>query len=349
MKPFAQRVIEWQRRSGRHELPWQNTRDPYRVWLSEIMLQQTQVTTVIAYYQRFVERFPTIATLAEGTEDEVLQLWSGLGYYSRGRNLHRAAQVIARRFNGVFPREIEAIESLPGVGRSTAAAIGAFAFGDRHAILDGNVKRVLARYLGVEGYPGETRVQAKLWERAEVLLPADNVEAYTQGLMDLGATLCLRSKPRCPSCPIQANCYARRHGRVDELPTRRAAKPLPHRHTVMLLLAYAGEVLLEKRPPTGIWGGLWSFPEAAPGEDVTQFCRDRLGLEVRPEQPWAVLDHGFTHYKLSITPQPAAVLGRLSKVEEFGRLWVDLDIAGRAAVPKPVKTLLGLLARKKAT
>ena len=244
---FAPALIAWQKKHGRHDLPWQNTRDAYAVWLSEIMLQQTQVSAVIPYYRRFLERFPTIAALAAAPADDVLALWSGLGYYSRARNLHRAAQQVVAEHGGHFPQSQEAVMALPGIGRSTAAAILVFAFGKRGAILDGNVKRVLARVRGITGYPGDSAVAAKLWEEAERLLPKTGLRAYTQGLMDLGATVCARRNPRCTECPAQALCIAHRGGRTAELPTPKPRKALPQRRTLMLILQRAGEVLLEKR------------------------------------------------------------------------------------------------------
>jgi A/G-specific adenine glycosylase len=252
MADFAKAVL-WQRH--RHGLPWQNTRDPYRVWLSEVMLQQTQVAAVVPYYQRFLARFPDVAALAAATEDDVLQLWSGLGYYARGRNLHAAAKIIAARG---FPGDIEEIEALPGIGRSTAAAIAVFAYGHRAAILDGNVKRVLARCFGIEG----ERAQ---WALAEKLLPRRGLRAYTQALMDLGATLCTRARPSCGRCPVAKDCVALREDRIAELPSARKRRPLPLRRTTWLVLQHQGAVLLERRPSPGIWGGLWVFPEGPAG------------------------------------------------------------------------------------
>jgi A/G-specific adenine glycosylase len=338
---FADLLIAWQREHGRHDLPWQASRDPYRIWLSEIMLQQTQVVTVIPYFERFIARFPTIDALARADENAVLTLWSGLGYYTRARNLHRAVCEIAEKFGGVFPREFDAILSLPGIGRSTAAAIGAFAFGDRRAILDGNVKRVLARYLGVTGFPGDKHVEEKLWREAQALLPKSEIEAYTQGLMDLGATLCVRVRPRCQRCPVHDACVARRDDRVAELPTRKPAKALPEKQTVMLMILHEGEVLLEKRPPSGIWGGLWSFPEIAAKNEATRYCANALGLDVHLGKTWRVLDHGFTHYKLKIVPQPVTVVKRHARAKEGGRIWIAVQDAIGAAVPAPVRKLLG--------
>ena len=337
---FSTRIIAWQKRHGRRDLPWQNTRDPYRIWLSEIMLQQTQVATVIPYFARFLEKFPTLRDLARASEDEVLALWSGLGYYSRGRNLLRAAQIVAEKFSGEFPKGMDDILALPGVGQSTAAAISAFAFGERQAILDGNVKRVFARQFGVAGFPGEKKIETKLWSVANEALPKKNIESYTQGLMDLGATVCLRTRPLCLACPVEESCIAKREGRIKELPTPRPRKAVPEKSSTMLIIAHAGEVLLEKRPPTGVWAGMWCFPELINGASPRDVCRDRYGLETKPLKPWGVLQHGFTHFKLSITPQPITVQKKLARAAEPGVMWLSIKDALVAAIPKPVRELL---------
>jgi A/G-specific adenine glycosylase len=336
----AFRLIAWQLRHGRHDLPWQGTRDPYRIWVSEIMLQQTQVATVIGYFRRFLARFPAIADLAAAPEDEVLRLWSGLGYYGRARNLHRAARLIMERHGGAFPREFDAIAALPGIGRSTAAAIAAFAFGERRAILDGNVKRVLARRFGVEGYPGEPAVEKRLWALAEALLPKEGIETYTQALMDLGAAVCLRSSPRCTACPLQEDCVARQQNRQRELPGPRPRKTLPEKHTVMLILRHGPDVLLEKRPSAGLWGGLWSLPEIRPEDDPEAVCLTRFGLKTRRLPALAGLTHTFTHFQLRITPQPMAVQTLPHGIAEPGTLWLPLEESIEAAIPAPVRTLL---------
>ena len=337
---FSTRIIAWQKRHGRRDLPWQNTRDPYRIWLSEIMLQQTQVATVIPYFARFLEKFPTLCDLARASEDEVLALWSGLGYYSRGRNLLRAAQIVAEKFRGEFPKGMDDILALPGVGQSTAAAISAFAFGERQAILDGNVKRVFARQFGVAGFPGEKKIETKLWSVSNEALPKKNIESYTQGLMDLGATVCLRTRPLCLACPVEESCIAKREGRIKELPTPRPRKAVPEKSSTMLIIAHAGEVLLEKRPPTGVWAGMWCFPELINGASPRDVCRDRYGLETKPLKPWGVLQHGFTHFKLSITPQPITVQKKLARAAEPGVMWLSIEDALAAAIPKPVRELL---------
>jgi len=332
---FASALVEWQRRHGRKGLPWQGTRDPYRVWLSEVMLQQTQVAAVIPYYERFLQAFPTVAALAAASEDEVLRHWSGLGYYARGRNLHKAAKEIAARG---FPRTADRIAELPGVGRSTAAAIAAFAFGERAAILDGNVKRVLARHAAIPGFPGDKKVEARLWAIADGLLPARGIETYTQALMDLGATLCTRSSPRCEACPVAETCVARRKGLQDKLPSPRPKKTVPSRSTTWLVLRHAGQVLLERRPSPGIWGGLWSFPEAD-GKDVERDCR-ALGYRIRSQRELDPIEHGFTHFRLTIRPVLCEVSAAPARAEAPGRLWLGISEAGSAATPAPVKKLL---------
>jgi A/G-specific adenine glycosylase len=337
---FAVALTAWQKRHGRHDLPWQGSRDPYNVWLSEIMLQQTQVAAVIAYYQRFLERFQTLQALAEAPLDDVLALWSGLGYYSRARNLHRAAQAVMTQHGGKFPQTLETLMELPGIGRSTAAAILVFAFDKRSAILDGNVKRVLVRVCGIAGYPSETAVAARLWQQAEALLPKTALRPYTQGLMDLGATLCVRRNPRCAECPVQKLCVAFRTKRVAELPTPKPRKALPQRRTMMLVLQRAGEILLEKRPATGIWGGMWSFPEEDADANAVAACARRYGATVTLKEPLPVIAHGFTHFKLDILPQLATVSAWTQRMEEPGQLWITPADALRAAVPTPVRGII---------
>jgi len=335
---FAARIVAWQRRHGRHDLPWQQTRDPYRIWLSEVMLQQTQVGTVIPYYFRFLERFPDAASLAAADIDEVLALWSGLGYYSRGRNLHAAAVRISRDLGGCFPVDRPTLETLPGVGRSTAAAIAAFSAGAREAILDGNVKRVLARHFAVEGYPGESAVEKRLWTLAESLLPEMDVEAYTQGLMDLGATLCVRSRPRCNECPVARTCEANRTGRVHWFPAARPKKALPHKSTVMLVLVCDGRMLLARRPPAGIWGGLWSFPEFETAAAAKEYAAAR-GVRVSESRELAPIAHGFSHYKLTIQPVQCAGAGAGAVAQEPGLRWMTREEALAASLPAPVRVL----------
>jgi A/G-specific adenine glycosylase len=311
---FALKLVAWQRRHGRRGLPWQGTRDPYRVWLAEVMLQQTQVGTVIPYYRRFLAKYPTVEMLAAASEDGVLRLWSGLGYYARGRNLHKAAQQIAR--NG-FPRNRDQIEKLPGIGRSTAAAIAVFAFGERAAILDGNVRRVLSRAYGVEG-------ENALWPLAERLLPRHGIETYTQALMDLGATVCTRN-PQCGACPVRGGCVARKTGRIAELPAARRRPRLPLRRATWFVATDGAKVLLERRPSAGIWGGLWCFPEEMPP------------VAVRSARKLAPIHHGFTHFRLHIQP----VLCEVTLAAGAG--WLTLREACASAVPAPVRGLLQAL------
>ncbi|WP_171088745.1 A/G-specific adenine glycosylase [Usitatibacter rugosus] len=330
---FAARIVRWQVKHGRHGLPWQASNDAYRRWLSEVMLQQTQVATVIPYFERFLVRFPDVAALAAASEGDVLALWSGLGYYARGRNLHRAAREVVERFGGVFPVRFDELESLPGVGRSTAAAIAAFAGGERRAILDGNVKRVIARHAGIGGDPSSSPVLEALWDAAEARLPAKGIEAYTQGMMDLGATVCLARNPRCDICPVRIDCVAANEERVDELPGRKKRAARKHRSTAMLVAISKGEVLLVKRPSPGIWGGLWSLPEMLPGD---------VPKRATPLPPF---EHAFTHYTLAV--RPFQMDGASPEFRLFFRnsgeapsIWLALDDVAQAALPAPVKKLL---------
>ena len=342
MSEFATKLVRWQARHGRRGLPWQGTRDPYRIWLSEIMLQQTQVATVVPYYERFIAHFPDVESLARAPLDDVLVLWSGLGYYSRARNLHAAAQAVAETHGGKFPRTREALALLPGVGRSTAAAIAVFAFGAREAILDGNVKRVLSRQFAVRGDPGEKRVENRLWKFSESLLPARNIERYTQGLMDLGAALCARLRPACARCPVRTSCTAHAQGDAEAYPRPRPRKSMPAKATAMLLLMREGEVLLEKRPPSGIWGGLWCLPEMAAELNPQDYCNRRFGVKVASAKRLPVLRHGFTHFMLNITPVVCQV-GASRIAAEPGQLWLPPEDAAQAAVPAPVRKLLSAM------
>ena len=376
---FAARLIVWQRAQGRHDLPWQGE-DAYRVWLSEIMLQQTQVATVIPYYQRFVASFPDIAALAAATEEQVLEHWSGLGYYARGRNLHRAARLIADKYRGEFPREFEQILELPGIGPSTAAAICALAFHERRAILDGNVKRVLARYCGIAGWTGDKKVEALLWQQAEALLPlppgegwggGSDVAVYIQAQMDLGAIVCTRGKPKCGACPLQQDCIAYQTDRVAKLPTPRPRKSVPERHATFLLLMHGNDILLEKRAPTGIWGGLWCLPQLDEGQDLVEDYVQRNGMSVRERidgrhsgagrktslqgevsrndhpvnsknqcEALTPFTHTFTHFKLHITPVLLQLAHKPMRVQQAGSVWLEVEDALRAAIPTPVRMML---------
>jgi A/G-specific adenine glycosylase len=343
---FAAAVVNWQRQHGRHALPWQQTRDPYRIWLSEIMLQQTQVSAVIPYYQRFLAQFPDVQSLAMAPSAAVMSLWSGLGYYTRARNLHRCAQVICSDHGGSFPSDPEALSALPGIGRSTAAAIAAFAFGRRAAILDGNVKRVFCRVFGIDAWPGTRAVEESLWVRAEALLPHDGIEAYTQGLMDLGATLCSRSRPECGRCPLSARCVALASERVHQLPVRKPGKAVPERHAVMLVVEEGGHVLLEQRPPSGIWGGLLSLPElpqaGAGAAGASDALHERIGRfgESASIEPLPPFSHGFTHFKLHVAPYRVRLAKRFYVAAEMEHQWIATGTLANAPLPAPIKKLL---------
>ena len=330
---FTRHLIDWQKQSGRHDLPWQNTRDAYRVWLSEIMLQQTQVTTVIPYYQRFLARFPDVAALAAAPVDDVLAHWAGLGYYARARNLHRCAQAIVTVHGGKFPNSPTLLAELPGIGRSTAAAIAAFAYGTRAAILDGNVKRVLCRQFAIEGFPGSAAVERQLWALAESLLPECDIEAYTQGLMDLGATCCTRSKPACPACPVAAGCQARSQQRQHELPWPKPRAAQPERSAFFLLIDDGQQLLLERRPPSGLWGGLLVPPEGDPAAMLAG-----LGLQAEECRNLPVIRHVFTHFKLQLTPVWCRVRPSPG-VAEDSRVWIAHRTLADAGVPTPFRKL----------
>ncbi|MFA6063257.1 MAG: A/G-specific adenine glycosylase [Gallionella sp.] len=334
MSDFSLALIAWQRCNGRHDLPWQGG-DAYRVWLSEIMLQQTQVGTVIPYYRRFIEFFPNVVALADATEEQVLAHWSGLGYYARGRNLHRAARMIATQHAGEFPDQFEQLLALPGVGRSTAAAICAQAYHQRHAILDGNVKRVLTRYCGIAGSTAVKSVENQLWLLAESLLPERDMATYTQALMDMGATLCTRSKPKCEQCPVHGACVAYQTGRVAELPTPKARKVVPERHATFLLVMAGREILLEKRGPSGLWGGLWCLPQRDEGD-----AEYEPGWTIGEQITWPVFTHVFTHFKLHITPRLLRLVDKPCQIQQTGSVWMDVDVALNAAIPTPVRQLL---------
>ncbi len=339
---FADRLIRWQKLHGRHDLPWQGTRDPYRVWLSEVMLQQTQVASVIPYYLRFLARFGDFAALAAAPAEQVMALWSGLGYYARARNLHACAQTIVAEHGGRFPDAPEIIASLSGIGPSTANAIAVFCFGARMPILDGNVKRLLCRHAGVAGYPGTPTVERELWRLAESLLPGKDVDIYIQAQMDLGATICTRSRPACVLCPLADDCVAYRQDRLAELPAARPRKALPERQVVVLVLICGGKVLVEQRPPTGIWGGLLSLPEidarADPDSETT-----RRGWRILSRRTLPDLRHAFTHFRLHIRPL-------LCQVEAVGvtdntARWLDFASLDKAPLPAPIRRLLATLDR----
>jgi len=348
---FARRILAWQRHHGRHDLPWQASRDPYRIWLSEIMLQQTQVATVIGYYQHFLQRFPDLATLAAADQAEVMPYWAGLGYYARARNLHRCARVLVEHWHGRFPTSPEEIATLPGIGRSTAAAIAAFANNERAAILDGNVKRVLTRHFGIAGDPARRDVATQLWTLAQAQLPGTGrrdarMPAYTQGLMDLGATLCTRSKPACGRCPLVSTCVAYRDARQHELPTPKAKKAIPTKTTNMLIVEQGGCVLLQRRPASGIWGGLLSLPEFAVEQDPLAACL-ALGipltmttLAATSAVALAPFLHTFTHYRLHVQPYWLRMQTANLAEPRPNHIWTPCNELTTTALPTPVKKLL---------
>ena len=332
MSTFASRLLAWHDVHGRRDLPWQHPRTPYRVWVSEVMLQQTQVATVIPYFEKFIAAFATLARLAAAHEDAVLALWSGLGYYSRARNLHLAARRCVEQHGGELPNDFAALHALPGIGRSTAAAILSQALDSPHAILDGNVKRVLARHAGIDGEIESAATLAALWSEAEARVPAARCADYTQAIMDLGATVCVRA-PQCTRCPVSADCVALRDSRTHELPRRRARRAVPERSCVMLVLRDADDrILLERRPSSGIWGGLWSLPECA---DESEAVRVAGASELRPLPPFA---HQFTHFRLNVTP--LAARASEAQVRDDARRWIARDEASALGLPTPVRKLL---------
>ncbi len=341
---FAERLLDWHAVHGRHDLPWQQPRTPYRVWVSEVMLQQTRVDTAIPYFERFMARFPDIAALAAAEPDDVLALWSGLGYYARARNLHRAAREINARHDGELPADLDALQALPGIGRSTAGAILSLGFGVKATILDGNVKRVLARRHALDGWPGTGANLKRLWEYAEVHTPNERAAEYSQAVMDLGATICLPRNPACGDCPVNGDCKARLGGLASEIPAPRPRKRLPVRGTRMLVITReGGNVLLERRPDSGIWGGLWSFPECTPGGSVRDADTTRH-LQVLREHLLAQVRHTFTHFHLDI--EALHVEAGAGAVMEGGPgVWYNLRDAARLALPAPVRRLLEQLTR----
>jgi A/G-specific adenine glycosylase len=337
---FAAELLRWFDRYGRKHLPWQRSPTPYRVWVSEIMLQQTQVATVIPYYERFMTRFPSIAALASATTDEVLHLWTGLGYYARARNLHRAAQIVVREHAGVFPRTIDAVQALPGIGRSTAGAILALSLHQRHPILDGNVKRVLTRYFGIRGFPGDLSIERQLWTLADACTPVERVEHYTQAIMDLGATVCVRSKPVCLACPQQLRCVARREGIQHELPTPRPKRDRPARIAYAVIARnHDGAILLERRPPTGLWGGLWTFPQFDSEDDAMTWAAQRFAVASDAAEALGAYEHAFTHFDLTLHPLVVSV-ARADAIADQDYVWYDRRTPARIGLAKPAVDLL---------
>lgn len=338
----AARLLAWFDRHGRVDLPWQHPRTPYRVWLSEIMLQQTQVSVVTGYFNRFVSALPDLPALARASQDEVLALWSGLGYYARARNLHATAKLCVERHGGDLPRDLDALVALPGIGRSTAGAILTQAWNDRAPILDGNVKRVLCRLFGIDGWPGTPAVEKKLWSIASALLPEARLADWTQAQMDFGATLCTRASPACAICPLQDVCVARREGRIAELPAAKPGKALPQRETQMLIAEDPdGRVLLWRRPPTGIWASLWSLPQHENLEEAQAWFQRHLDGDFASARALPALDHGFTHFRLRIHPRLIAVNGPHAAIGDNADLrWTSRAELAAIGLPAPVRKLL---------
>jgi len=342
---FQHHILAWFDQHGRKDLPWQKDLTPYRVWLSETMLQQTQVATVVPYFNTFIEKFPDIESLANAPADEVLHLWSGLGYYARARNLHKTAQLIAEQ--GRFPNTLDELTALPGIGLSTAGAILSIAFNKSHPILDGNVKRVLARFRAVSGWPGNSAVNKELWAISAKLTPIDRVADYTQAMMDLGATVCTRSKPACEACPLNAECLARRENNVSAYPTPKPAKTLPVKQVTLLLLSDADRrILLEKRPPTGIWGGLWSLPEFDSITEAHEWCMAR-NIHIADQQILTARRHTFSHYHLDYTSLLIQADNPINFVMEANRtVWYKAEQVNKLGLAAPIKQLLNNLIKE---
>lgn len=339
---FSQCLLAWYDQHGRKSLPWHHDVTPYRVWVSEIMLQQTQVATVIDYYQRFMAQFPNVAVLADADLDTVLHQWSGLGYYARGRNLHKAAQLIRDQYAGHFPLQFEQLLELPGIGRSTAGAILAFSTGERQVILDGNVKRVLCRYHAVDGWSGRAAVSKQLWLLADQHTPQRRVAEYTQAIMDLGATCCTRSNPRCEACPLRSECLAYRQGETKQYPVSKPRKAVPVRAAALLLLLNeSGNVLLQQRPPVGVWGGLWSLPELPQDEEMVDWCQRHLGYQVGLIEVGEVFRHTFSHFHLDITPhylRAERVANRVMEPSEI--VWYNSQYPDQRGLAAPIQRLI---------
>jgi A/G-specific adenine glycosylase len=339
--PIAPALVDWHERHGRHDLPWQHDRTSYRVWVSEIMLQQTQVSTVIPYYERFMQRFPNVTALADAPIDDVLHLWTGLGYYARARNLHRAAVRIRDEFSGEFPATFEEVASLPGIGRSTAGAILALSRRERFPILDGNVKRVLSRYFGIEGDLAERSAVEKLWALSEKCTPHERVDTYTQATMDIGATVCTRRNPLCAYCPLTAGCKARLLGKQHEIPAPKKARARRERHVFMLVAQREDEsILLERRPETGVWGGLWCLPEFESESAARDFAFQSLRLPQPEPRPLDLIEHAFTHFDLVVTPLLTRCEGFAGVMEAPRSLWYNPRQPARIGLPAPIKALL---------
>lgn len=339
IEEFRWTVLRWFERHGRKDLPWQNPKTPYRVWISEIMLQQTRVATVAPYFERFMARFPDVGSLAAAELDEVLALWAGLGYYARARHLHRTAECLVTRHNGQFPAKLDILMRLPGIGRSTAGAIVSLGMGLRAPILDGNLKRVLSRYAALEGWPGAVAIERELWRLSDIYTPDERVGDFNQAMMDLGATVCVKRTPDCDNCPLRTGCLSLRHGLVDAIPAPKPRQSLPIRHRLMLMLENPrGEVYLEKRPPVGLWGGLRSFPEFAADGELEAWCAER-GVNTGRLERLPRRRHTFTHFHLDFIPVRVPVDSDDRAVAEpGGHGWFRPDAAG--GLPAPVRRLL---------
>jgi len=348
-KKFSNRLLGWFNKHGRHDLPWQRDQTPYRVWVSEIMLQQTQVATVISYFERFTKSFPEVVTLANADLDNVLHHWTGLGYYARARNLHKTAKIIVEEGNAQFPLTLDEMIALPGIGRSTAGAILALAREKRHPILDGNVKRVLSRYHGVEGWPGKREVEEQLWFHAESHTPTKSIRNYTQAIMDLGATICMRRNPNCEVCPLSKDCFARKTERQHDFPGSKPKKIIPSRETIFAIIENTkGEVLLQQRPPSGIWGGLWCFPEFSSDESVSDEIEKQYGLNIKQQTEYTSFKHTFSHFHLMIKPVHIKLEGQVNWVNETGMsTWLNPAKDSSLGFPAPVVSLLEDLNNKR--
>ncbi len=349
-KEFSSRLLAWFDKHGRHDLPWQLEQTPYRVWISEIMLQQTQVMTVIPYFERFIKEFPNVEALAKANLDNVLHLWTGLGYYARARNCFKAAKTIVEDYKGQFPCTLDEMMALPGIGRSTAGAILSLAREKRHPILDGNVKRVLSRYHGIEGWSGKKQVEDELWSYAEAHTPSDDsVRDYTQAIMDLGATICVRRNPDCQACPFTTSCFAKKTGRQHEFPASKPKKIIPDRETVFAIIENnKGEVLLQQRPPTGIWGGLWCFPEFSSNELMAGEIKKQFACKIKQQTKYKSFKHTFSHFHLKIKPVHIRLEGQVNRVNDEGlSQWVSPAENSKLGFPAPVVSLLKELNNKK--
>ncbi len=342
MSNFSRGLLKWQRVNGRHGLPWQLNPSPYRVWISEIMLQQTQVKTVIPYYRQFMKQFPNLKRLAKADLDEVLHLWSGLGYYARARNLHKAAIQIMEVHKGRFPTDIEEVIQLPGIGRSTAGAILSLSKGQRHPILDGNVKRVLTRHRGINGWPGDKKVEDILWQLADELTPNQRVAEYTQAIMDLGATVCTRSRPACQDCPVMNDCFAYKHRQQTVLPSKRIRKTIPVKQAIFTIIKnHRGEILLKRRPPTGIWGGLWSLPECPMDEDIKKWIEQHFASKVTSVKEGPIMRHTFSHFHLDIQPVQVNISAKSIGIKDSGEIyWYKPEDKLSKGIATPVARLL---------